>query len=145
MVICCENIEHILNDQKLMVDMSRCLKPGGTLLLTTPNFNYKSMTRGDEGPFSQTEDGGHVRKGYTPEGLARLCAAAELNIVNIGYCSGFVSQKLTALMRITSAVHPLFGWGLIFPLRALPLVLDSWVSRTSRWPGFSITLVAAKP
>jgi 2-polyprenyl-3-methyl-5-hydroxy-6-metoxy-1,4-benzoquinol methylase len=144
LVICCENIEHIFNDQKLMLDMSRCLKPGGTLLLTTPNFNYRPMTRGDE-VFSQIEDGGHVRRGYAPEGLERLCSSARLNIVNIGYCSGFVSQKLTALMRITSAVHPLFGWGLVLPLRALPLILDSWVSKRSRWPGFSITLVAAKP
>ena len=44
-VVCCENIEHILNDQKLMVDMSRCLRSGGTLLLTTPNFDRSEERR----------------------------------------------------------------------------------------------------
>src|SRR5207253_6752927 len=49
--ICCEVIEHILDDRKLMRDISMCLKPGGRLLLTTPNSNYKSITREDNGPF----------------------------------------------------------------------------------------------
>jgi SAM-dependent methyltransferase len=143
-VVCCENIEHILNDQKLMVDMSRCLKSGGTLLLTAPNFNYRPMTRGDRGPFSQVEDGGHVRRGYTPEDLKFLCASVALKVSHIGYCSGFVSQKITALMRMASAIHPLLGWGIVLPLRALPPVLDSWISAIVGWPGFSITLVATK-
>ena len=144
-VICCENIEHIVDDQKLMLDMGRCLKPGGTLLLTTPNFNYRPITRGDEGPFSKTEDGGHVRKGYTPDDLVHLCSLAQLIPLNIGYCSGFASQKTTALLRTTSKVHPVLGWGLVLPLRVLPPMLDSWISRTLQWPGFSITLIAVKP
>ena len=32
--ICCECIEHIVDDVKLMKDMARCLKPEGVLLLT---------------------------------------------------------------------------------------------------------------
>jgi len=84
-VVCCENIEHILNDWKLMVDLSRCLKPKGTLLLTTPNFNCRPITKSDDGPFSQIEDGGHVRRGYTPEGLRQLCASAGLKVSEIGY------------------------------------------------------------
>jgi len=143
-VVCCENIEHILNDRKLMVDIERCLKPGGTLLLTTPNFNYRPMTRDDVGPFSQIEDGGHVRRGYTSEDLTSLCDSAGLKVVHIGYCSGFVSQKITAFMRKASAVHSLLGWGVVLPLRALPPVLDSWISTVIRWPGYSITLVATK-
>jgi len=34
--ICFENIEHILDDSKLMADIADCLKPGGRLFLTTP-------------------------------------------------------------------------------------------------------------
>ena len=125
--------------------MSRCLKSGGTLLLTAPNFDYRPITRGDEGPFSQIEDGGHVRKGYTPDDLAHLCTSAQLSPVNIGYCSGLASQKTTAILRNTSKVHPLLGWGLVLPFRALPLILDSWISRAFHWPGFSITLIAVRP
>lgn len=144
-VLCCENIEHILNDHKLIVDISRCLKPGGTLLLTSPNFNYRPITRGDAGPFSEIEDGGHVRRGYTPETLIALCASAGLNVSQIGYCSGFFSQKVTAFLRMASAIHPFLAWGLVLPLRLLPPPLDPWAGRLSRWPGFSITLVAVKP
>jgi SAM-dependent methyltransferase len=143
-VVCCENIEHILNDRKLMVDISHCLKSGGTLLLTTPNFNYIPISKGDEGPFSEFEDGGHVRRGYTPERLTDLCASAGLKVLKIGYCSGFISQKVTALLRTASKLHPLVGWVLILPLRVLPPLGDPWISKITSWPGFLITLIATK-
>lgn len=37
MVICCETIEHLPNQFFLFQETARILKPGGTLLLTTPN------------------------------------------------------------------------------------------------------------
>jgi SAM-dependent methyltransferase len=143
-VVSCENIEHILNDRKLMVDMSRCLKSGGTLLLTTPNFEYIPITKDDNGPFSKIEDGRHVRRGYTPEDLKDLCASAGFKVLQIGYCSGFISQKTTALLRTASRVNPIVGWGLVLPLRVLPLLCEPWFSRIIGWPGFSITLIALK-
>jgi SAM-dependent methyltransferase len=143
-VICCEAIEHILDDRKLMLAMSRCLKSGGTLLLTTPNFNYRPITKSDDGPFSQVEDGWHVRRGYTAQDLRALCAAAGLQVAQIGYCSGFLSQRITRLMRTAGAIHRVLGWGLVLPLRPLPPLVDAWVSRILRWPGYSITLTAKK-
>jgi SAM-dependent methyltransferase len=142
--LCCENIEHILDDRKLVIDIARCLRSGGTLLLTTPNFHYRAITKSDDGPPSPIEDGGHVRRGYTAERLTGLCASAGLKISQIGYCSGFFSQKITAVMRTASAIHPLFAWGLVLPLRVLPPLLDPPVSKVSGWPGFSITMVATK-
>jgi SAM-dependent methyltransferase len=144
LVICCEAIEHILDDRKLMLAMSRCLKLGGELLLTTPNFNYRPITKSDDGPFSQVEDGWHVRRGYTAQDLRALCAAAGLKVAQIGYCSGFVSQRITRLMRAAGAIHPVLGWGLVLPLRPLPPLVDGWVSRILHWPGYSITLTAKK-
>ena len=38
-----ENIEHLIDDLGLFNAMFSKLKKGGTLLLTTPNFYYKSM------------------------------------------------------------------------------------------------------
>jgi SAM-dependent methyltransferase len=143
-VLCCENIEHILDDRKLMIDMSRCLKPGGTLLLTTPNFYYKPIDRYDNGPFLPVEDGGHVRRGYTPIDLSELCAAAGLRVAAVDYCSGFLSQKITALLRASGRVHYSIGWVLTLPFRVLPPILDSIVSPRLRWPGYSITLIAEK-
>jgi hypothetical protein len=102
------------------------------------------MTKDDDGPFSQVEDGGHVRRGYTRETLFALCASAGLKVSRIEYISGFLSQKITGLMRIASAIHPMFAWSLIFPLRVLPPLFDPLISRVTRWPGYTITMIATK-
>lgn len=143
-VICCETIEHILNDEKLMKDMAGCLKPGGCLLLTTPNFYFKSIG-GDEGPFLPIEDGRHVRRGYKKEDLERLCALAKLTVTEIGYCSGFLSQKGSVILHNLSRIHPIFAWIAMIPYRLLPVLFDGFIANVSRWPGYSITLVATKP
>ena len=62
-VICFQVIEHIRNDERFLKEAHRILKPGGNLLLTTPN-RLTSLTRN---PF-------HVRE-YTPDGIRRLVAS----------------------------------------------------------------------
>ena len=99
--ICCECIEHILDDVKLMQDIARCLKPDGVLLLTTPNLSFKRMAY-DNDNLSTVEDGGHVRRGYSPEDIMRLCQASGFEVLKIEYCSGVLSQKLTSLKRIVA-------------------------------------------
>lgn len=143
--ICFENMEHIINDKKLLIDIAACLKPGGRLLLTTPNMLYRPISQGDKGPFSSVEDGGHVRRGYTKVMLEELCAHAKLVPENISYCSGFLSQKITFIQRMLSKMHPLLGWGVILPFRIFPPFFDSFVTRFLDWPYFSICLEAIKP
>lgn len=144
-VICLENIEHIIDDEKLLRDMSACLKPGGRLLLTTPNVLYNAISREDMGPFSKVEDGWHVRKGYSGQMLRELCDRAGLKTESITFCSGLLSQKITALMRQVSKIHPIVGWAAVLSLRVLPPVLDGLITKMSRWPSFSICLEAYKP
>ena len=62
-IICFQVIEHIKNDNKLLSEIKRVLKPGGQLLLTTPN-RLTSLTRN---PF-------HVRE-YLPQEMCRLVSA----------------------------------------------------------------------
>lgn len=142
--ICCECIEHILDDSKLMKDVARCLKPGGTLLLTTPNFDFKPMAYDSEA-VSVIENGSHVRRGYSPEDLKRLSQVSGFHVRKIEYCSGFLSQKLTSLKRIVEArTSELISWPVILPFRWIPPVFDNAVSRLMNWPGYSIALVAQK-
>lgn len=145
--ICTENIEHILDDIKLMRDISRCLKPGGRLLLTTPYYHFRAMTSssGENGPYCRVEDGGHVRRGYTKCMLLELCQSAGLLCEEITYCSGFLSQKSTALMRLGTRVHPAIGWGLILPLRLFIPSFDPLVTKCLNGPYYSIGLEAYKP
>ncbi len=143
--ICFENIEHITDDKKLIRDIAATLKPGGRLLLTAPNLLYRPMTYEDKGPFSIIEDGGHVRRGYSKSMLMELCNSAGLVVEEFSYCSGFLSQKLCFIHRVLTKIHPLFGWFLILPLRALPPFLDKLTYKITSWPYFSICLEAYKP
>jgi 2-polyprenyl-3-methyl-5-hydroxy-6-metoxy-1,4-benzoquinol methylase len=144
-VLCLENIEHVIDDRKLVLDMFDCLRPGGWLLLTTPNHFYRPMG-GDLGPFRAVEDGGHVRRGYSPAMLYELCEEAGFRVEEISYVSHYFSQVSTEMMRwINRALGIGLGWIVSLPLRVLPVLLDDWLGRRLSRPGYSIALVAFKP
>lgn len=143
--ICLENIEHIIDDQKLMSDIAACLVPGGRLLLSTPYLLYIPMTKDDKGPFSTTEDGSHVRRGYTPVMLEELCRDAGLVAERITFCSGMLSQNITKFQRTIAKFNPILGWVIVLPLRILPPLFDKVLTRIFGWPHFSICLEAYKP
>ena len=145
-VICTENIEHIINDVKLIQDIAMTMKVGGILLLTTPNYNYKPMGIGDDkNKLSFEEDGGHVRIGYTPQDCFSVSEKSNLTVISIEYCSGFFSQKLTALLRIlTNYITYYPAWILTFPLRLLPIIFDKAIEKYLQWPGYSICMIAKK-
>jgi SAM-dependent methyltransferase len=143
-VICLETIEHILDDRKLLSAISGTLKKGGRLFLTTPSAAYRPITKGDLGPWSKIEDGGHVRKGYTAEVLQSLCKSSGLSVTRFSTCSGFASQKITAVLRLMAGIHPMLGWIAILPLRVLPPIVDPLIARLTDWPNFSLCLEAVK-
>lgn len=144
-VICCEVIEHILNDAKLVQDMARCLKPGGVILLTTPFARANPISAEDLGPLSSVEDGGHVRRGYVREDLEQLFTQAGLAVSEVSYCTGLLSQKITMLMRSIGRVNPIVGWALIAPLRILPPLLDGALSQLTGYPNYCIAVAAIAP
>lgn len=141
-VTCLETIEHIIDDVQVMIDLTSLLRPGGRLLLTTPNEGYVPIDVSDAGPFSTVETGEHVRKGYTQERLSHLADQARLEVLEIGFCSGWASQKVTGIMR---GLSRRFGyraaWAVTLPLRLAPPLLDK---RRSSRPPYSICLVARK-
>jgi len=143
--ICLETVEHILDDFKLLHDISRCLKPGGRLLLTTPYYHFRPLIRASMGPWSKTEDGGHVRRGYTRAMLIELCEAAGLVCEEFSGCAGFLSQKVTALFWTLADNYPKLAWLTILPMRFALLPFDALLSWMLRWPPFSICIEAYKP
>ena len=143
--ICFENIEHILDDRRLMIDIAATLKPGGRLLLTAPYHHYRAITRSDDGPFETEEKGWHVRRGYTVAMLQELCDEAGLMVEHVSYCSGFLSQKITTLQRLIERVSGPVAWLAVLPLRMLPPLFDGIIARLTGYPSFSIGLEAYKP
>lgn len=147
-VICCEVIEHIADDARLLRAMNSCLKPGGRLYLTTPNLLYNS-SQADIGPHSTSEDGGHVRRGYTPAMIRELCAQSGFEVEEITEVSQVFSQFESRLQwRLTQIIGNTATWPLMLPLRLLPPLLDGWLGRwlgrVMGWPGYCLGLSAYK-
>ena len=136
-IICTECIEHIQDDEKLVRDLAGCLKPGGRLLLTTPEASHRPLCHEK---LSEREDGGHVRWGYTAERLREIFAGAGLQVEEVSYTSGWITQQLTNLMRVE---RERLAWALTFPLRALQTV-DRASNALIRHPWFGVGIVARK-
>jgi len=136
-IICTECIEHVMNDEKLVKDLAVLLKPSGRLLLTTPHADHSALRHEK---LTDKEDGGHVRWGYTEQRLREICQTAGLEVVDVDFTSGWISQKLTNLMRVK---NERLAWVLTYPLRAAQ-VFDRLVNKVVRYPWFGIGIVAVK-
>lgn len=139
-ILCLETIEHIWNDAKLVADLAALLRPGGRLLLTTPYKEYRPLL-GDH--VSPTEDGGHVRYGYSHDELRALFTAAGLDVVAEEFISGWMTQRLINVFRRVSRVNTGLGWAVTLPLRALQVV-DRPVTAALSYPHLSIAAVGVK-
>jgi SAM-dependent methyltransferase len=144
-VLCTENIEHVIDDFRLMRAIAGCLKPGGRLLLTSPYIRRKPWSHMDYGPFPVFEDGRHVRRGYSKVMLAELCADAGLMIEEIGFVSGPVSIFGAYILERVQTVSWVMGWLAILPLRPFPPLVDWWLGPLTGTTPFCITLEAMKP
>jgi SAM-dependent methyltransferase len=145
-VICLETIEHLMDDRKLVADLSALLRPGGQILLTTPNLDhrptYKELER-----YTWKEDGGHVRYGYRHDVLRELFEGAGLRIEHENHVGGVLSQWFSSLMgwMVLRLRLPLLGaWAMTFPLRILRPI-DTPLTKLIRYPFVSVAVVGRKP
>ncbi len=94
-VLCCELIEHLASDpMRLMCESNRILKPGGHLLLTTPNaVSLRAVKAALEGyhpgfysaylnPAKEAAEARHSRE-YTPREIERLLANSGFEVVRL--------------------------------------------------------------
>lgn len=143
-IICFETIEHVIDDEGLVRRLAEMLRPGGRLLLSTPFDAHHPLFSEERYP-SATEDGSHVRYGYSQRRLREVAEDAGLQVASEGFISGVVSQKLTDLMRrMTGRLGLAATWALTLPLRPLVL-LDAPLTRLLRYPRLSVALCAVKP
>ena len=95
-VVCFDVLEHILDDRAALAAVASALREGGRLLLTVPDRAAPPLW-GDT--VSTTEDGGHVRRGYTRDELAAMLAEAGLTPVRWQGFGGWLAQRATSVSR----------------------------------------------
>lgn len=76
MVLAAEVIEHLYHPRRLLQIARRCLRPGGTLILSTPYHGYAknlaiSILNGWDRHFTVLADGWHI-KFFSPRTLRRM-------------------------------------------------------------------------
>ena len=79
-VILSEVIEHIRDDREVLEELNRILKCDGYLILSTPYVKVMEEYKGQKLKNSMVE-GGHVRNGYSREGLTELLERSGFSVV----------------------------------------------------------------
>jgi SAM-dependent methyltransferase len=86
MITAFDVLEHISDDREAVSDLTRALRPGGSLLVHVPRDQW---TRRDGGVERVADEDawrinpGHVRQGYSPESVRRLLDGAGLSVVDM--------------------------------------------------------------
>lgn len=112
-------LEHIPNDHKAITEALRVLKPGGFLLISTPNENWKFPYYQFMKPICPDEadimaEWGHVRRGYTVSQLQELigfraltCATFINPITVLCHDIGFSNLSTSIRLSICTLLSPL--------------------------------------
>lgn len=95
-IVFMEVIEHLNDDVGVLKNLNKLLKPNGTLILSTINSECY-LDRIYTQKISQSEDGGHVRLGYTREGLISKLKAAGFEPDRISSCIGRITQRALSI------------------------------------------------
>jgi SAM-dependent methyltransferase len=83
---CSECLEHIADDKGAFGKIARSVRAGGRIVVTMPSLASREAC-GGELPFllatSPTQDGGHVRVGYTPASLRALAEGTTAHLARV--------------------------------------------------------------
>ena len=106
-VICSEVIEHVPADERVFDELERVLKPGGRLILGTPDYD-RWRWRALEWLYGRLSPGGYADEHITQFGrrnLATYLEARGMTVEEIEYVGG--SEMILNLRRPQTAAQPL--------------------------------------
>lgn len=102
-VLLSDRLEHVADDAALLRRCARVLAPGGWLLVTVPRAGRRlyalrrALGRSDAAL-------GHVREGYTPEGLAALLRAEGFEVESTRQFAGPIAEIADALLDAAARI-----------------------------------------
>ena len=144
LVLLLDVLEHTDDDKAVLLELGRCLKKGGLLLVSVPAFNCL-WSRHDE-------QAGHRRR-YRSRGLIGLCEGCGFEVLDGHYFNTalfvpiYIARKILKILPggkkvIESNLSP----GFADPLLRLVLTIERWVGfNLFRMPfGTSFVLLARK-
>jgi SAM-dependent methyltransferase len=106
-VICSEVLEHIPDDRAAMAELTRVLRPGGTMAITVPRFGPELVNWALSDEYHNVP-GGHIRI-YRRSVLEERLRASGLEVLGHHYAHGLHSPYwwLKCFVGTTNDAHPL--------------------------------------
>ncbi len=147
LIVNCDVLEHIEDDHVAVEALARAMKPGGHLILTFPSVpqrRHLKLVAARERRIGFTPaDIGHVRPGYSPEGISTLLRDTGLEPVQIKWTYGPFGTLAHDLFFVMGDSNPN---PLLFAA-ALPglLTLSFLENHTHTRRGCGLLVVARKP
>ena len=120
-VICSDVLEHIEDDDLVVQNLARTLKPGGILCLTSPSIPQRKhlalVARREQRIGFDPAQYGHVRDGYSVDDMRRFMQQTGLETEAIRWTFGRFGTLMFDLFFVTgdSQPHPLV-YALLFPV-----------------------------
>jgi SAM-dependent methyltransferase len=118
-------LEHITDDHSAACDLARALKPGATMLAHVPRDRWLTRS-GVEHRLPDDQawqiNPGHVRQGYSPEGLRELLDGAGLDVQEVEAWTG--RWGVLAFDAYARLEHPTVLRGITIPITDACAALD---------------------
>jgi SAM-dependent methyltransferase len=99
-IVIVDFLEHIHTDMEFVAELFRILKPGGELIINVPYLKNSLLRKFREAIGETDEKHGHVRPGYTPEGLTHVLGSHFI-IVSCKTYSRFFSECIDTLLNFS--------------------------------------------
>jgi 2-polyprenyl-3-methyl-5-hydroxy-6-metoxy-1,4-benzoquinol methylase len=126
-IICVDVLEHIKEDSLALKNMNRCLKSGGTMIVTVPMSPYEVNTY--QRPI---EKFGHVRRGYSYRELVKLAKAAGFTKIKVKTYFCLFSVYAVRVQQYLYKKVPFYVNVLFSPILTLATLLDDFTKISPR-------------
>ena len=118
LIVCVDVLEHLEEDHEAVQRLARSLKPGGTLLVHTPQRDQRRYAS----PMPDYRIYGHVREGYAPAELAKLLEGTGLQPIRIYRTFGLWGSLAAELHERSYPRRPI--WAVLLPAILLFTALE---------------------